>query len=83
MNDIIVPTIHLNGTSKHQLLNELTGALNALHLAIEAVQDAAPNGRDYYIQGPDAGAKAQAQHADRLARLASVRNELSEIAESI
>ena len=51
---MMVPTVHLNGTSKCELMRQVMGARIALHTAIDALQQACPNGRDYYVQGPDA-----------------------------
>ena len=52
----------------------------AVRDAMEALQKAAPNARDYYVQGPDAYKTAMAEHANRIVRLNSVWQELEEIA---
>jgi hypothetical protein len=80
---MMIPTIHLNGTSRQELLDGYVVALNAVRDAIIAVGNACPNGRDYYVQGPDATQKARGEHLLRLVRLMSVRDELYEIAEAI
>lgn len=46
-----VPTVHLNGTSKGELLDQAHRAARAVANAITAVMQAAPNGRDFYVQG--------------------------------
>jgi hypothetical protein len=51
---LAVPTIHLNGTSRESLMEDLLGAYHALTEAIAALGRACPNGRDYYPQGNDA-----------------------------
>lgn len=77
------PTIHLNGTSKEALLEQWEEAYNALRIAIEKLAAAAPNGRDYYPQGPDAFAKATEEHRERLRKLTTVHAELQELAETV
>lgn len=48
-----------------------------------ALANAAPNGRDYYPQGPGALKQAQEEHQNRMARLRSVYAELQQLAEAI
>ena len=81
---MIFPLIHLNGTAGADLQDQVTDAMLALSDAINALQAAGPNGRDYYVQRDvTAFAQAQQQHEDRLARLEAVQAELVAIAESI
>ncbi len=53
-----LPTIHLNGTNPETLLEEAYRAAKAIHVAIDAIQGAHPNARDYYPQGVEAASKA-------------------------
>jgi hypothetical protein len=78
-----VPTIHLNGSSGDELLRQNIEARKALRRAIEALEAAAPNARDYYVQDDDAHLKAVGEHVLRLGHLRDVMEELSEIIESI
>lgn len=80
---LAIPTIHLNGTSREQLQKEILDAARAVNKAISALEAAAPNGRDYYVQSPEAFRLAQTQHRDRLDRLQSVYDELFAISEAI
>ena len=81
---MIFPLIHLNGTAGADLQDQVTDAMLALSDAIKALQNAGPNGRDYYVQRDvTAFAQAQQQHEDRLARLEAVQAELVAIAEAI
>lgn len=73
------PTIHLNGTSRQRLLDDLTAAADAMREAHRAVCNASPNARDYYPQGSDAFGAADDEHRARLARLESVLAELNEL----
>ncbi len=80
---MIFPTIHLNGTGRQALVDQLCDACTAINAAVSAMGEASPNGRDYYPQGPDALPQALREHQDRIARLIAVREELMEIAEKI
>jgi hypothetical protein len=65
----MIPTVHLNGTSREELCLQLQRADDALLAAYEALSATAPHGRDYYPQGEDAIVKATAEHRSRLRRL--------------
>ncbi|HZU91403.1 MAG TPA: hypothetical protein VE993_19280 [Stellaceae bacterium] len=80
---MMVPTIHLNGTSRDELLRQILEAKEAICKAVEALANAAPNMRDYYVQGPDAFPAARREHEKRMHRLADCIHELNEIAEKI
>lgn len=58
---MISPTIHLNGTSREQLVREYRELQAAYYRVIEAEVDLTVHGRDYYPQG---------EHAYRQARWA-------------
>jgi hypothetical protein len=79
----MIPTVHLNGTAQEDLVEQLCNAGNELSKAIDAMRLAAPNGRDYYPQGPDALAKAVAEHKHRMERVDAVRQEVNLLAEKI
>lgn len=81
MKDIMLPTIHLNGTSLAALAEANDKAHHAVLDAIAKLAEAAPNGRDYYPQSPDALYKAQDEHYERIQRLQSVAKELEQIGE--
>lgn len=76
-----LPTIHMNGTSRDQLIEGYIDAITAIEYAIDAVKYAAPNGRDYYPQGPDAMAQAGDEHLLRLKALDKIAAELRALAE--
>jgi hypothetical protein len=77
------PTIHTNGTSQGNLLGQVWHAKASVWLAIEALNQAAPNERDYYPQGLDVYRLAMAEHISRVNRLGDVWRELGELAELI
>ncbi len=81
---ITLPTVHLNGTGRAQLLCQNKDALIAVRKAITAVQAAAPHGRDYYTQDPVTSyTKAREEHAVRLRALEKIESELIEIYYSV
>ena len=80
---MLIPTVHMNGTAGEALLDQYTAAAEAMRKAIDAVCDAGPNARDYYVQGPDAALVAQREHEARVAALKRVRDELAAIVESV
>ena len=79
---ISAPTIHSNGTSRDELLRNLTDAIAALQTAIQEVGRTCPHGRDYYPQGEDAIREALARHDRRMRDLRAIQRELNEIAEA-
>lgn len=78
-----LPTIHLNGTSAQSLLDQQTDAGHAVYKAMEALGNAAPNARDYYVQGDGAFQRAAAEHTARMEKLRSVYDDLQKLAEHI
>ena len=80
---IAVPTVHLNGTSKQALLDQLQEAIGAIEDAGKALARAAPHGRDYYIQKDNPINAAMDQHDARMEKLRSIVRELEFIAEQV
>jgi hypothetical protein len=79
--DIAMPTIHINGTSAQALFDANLTAVQAVEHAIDTLAQAAPNGRDYYVQGPDAFRRAQQEHDARQRLLNRIAMELTQIAD--
>jgi hypothetical protein len=75
-----VPQIHLNGSSRTDLLDQFKTAYIALAAARYALQQAAPHARDYYVISPGAFEVAREQHESRLQRINDVLEELQSIA---
>jgi hypothetical protein len=73
--------VHLNGTPRERLADGYRAARQALRKAEEAMQEVAPNARDYYPQGLGAFEAAAAEHAGRLVAIRKVREELFDIEE--
>ena len=80
---MLTPTVHMNGTAGEVLRDQYAAAADAVRKAIDAVCDAGPNARDYYVQGTDAALTAQREHEARVKALKTVRDELAAIAEGI
>jgi len=80
---IQIPVIHLNGTSKQELLRLYDDAFTKLESAYQALKQAAPNGRDYYIISPRAISSAQSDHQNWLRMIDSVKGELEEMMKGI
>ncbi len=80
---MILPSIHMNGTSRAELLAGYVDAIDALDEAIAALRRAAPNGRDYYPQSPQAYPQARDEHLARLAALDAIRQEINTLAEHV
>ena len=75
-----VPTIHNNGTSGEALLEQACDAGASVANALRVMRAAAPNARDYYVQGPDAFREAVAEHQSRVDRIAVVAREYEQLA---
>jgi hypothetical protein len=75
--DLKVPTIHLNGTGGPGLFEQIKTAVDTAAAAIKAHVAAAPHGRDYYVQNPNAYGAARAQWENRQGKLEGVHAELT------
>ena len=80
---MIFPTLHLNGTSKGDLLEGWLKISHALNDAITALCQEGPNGRDYYLAGPMGLHTAQREHEARIAKVKEVKAEVDQIVEFI
>lgn len=79
MPGIMVPSVHMNGDTREELVRINRAAYLAATKLIDALYESAPNGRNYYVQGDDAMSKAMAQHRARVARAEGIKAELAEI----
>ena len=76
-----LPIINICGTDQQSLLDQYVLALHALREAIEALNAASPNGRDYQ-HGGSINAALQ-EHAVRIVKVRQVLAEIETIAEHI
>lgn len=74
---MIHPQVSNNGTSRTELIEVRMAVLRALHPAIQALQEAAPNGRDYQFR-PEEFAGAVREHRERVDSLEQVLREIGE-----
>lgn len=82
-NDVVIPHVHLNGTSRGELLKQLAEAQEALVQAIAAMGRATPHGRDYSVIDDDAITRAHNAHHARILKLEGVLAELQQIQEGV
>lgn len=80
---MILPTIHLNGSSKESLIDAWCQAGLDVGKALASLADTCPNPRDYYPQGPDAHRQAMKEYKVRVDKLQSVRLELMALASAL
>lgn len=72
-----VPSVHLNGTSRGELLDQYRKQHSAVEQAMRVIADSYPHQRDYYVQGPiNAFTVAKAKHASRISRLEEIAAEI-------
>lgn len=79
----MIPTVHRNGTSQDELVEQLANVSVKLAEAIRVMCDAGPNGRDYYPQGPHALQKALDEHYVRVDVLTDLKAEIDALAEKV
>jgi hypothetical protein len=80
--NLSVPTIHLNGSNGTTLFEQISAIREALATALDVMGQAAPHGRDYYVQkiaGDDAYGKARREHDARVEKVLSVIEEYEHI----
>lgn len=84
-NKLEVPTVHLNGTSKQELLLQLREAYRAVNKAKEALRATVPHLRDYYVQDStdQVYERAREQHNSRHDMLNTVMEQLEAIASAV
>jgi CRISPR/Cas system-associated exonuclease Cas4 (RecB family) len=80
---MIFPTVHRNGTSKIDLEQQYYSAIDALRAALKALDNATPNGRDYYPQGAGVINQAIIEHGKRVQMVHKVMTEMQEVYEDI
>jgi hypothetical protein len=78
------PIIHLNGTPKSRLLEDLSDAYDKLNDLYAAMKKCTPNQRDYYIHADqEAFSKASKEHEDRLRLLDRIQEEIDDLSWNI
>lgn len=77
---MLAPTIHLNGDHRNTLAQPAIDAMLAVGTALHAISAIAPNGRNYYPQGPAAIHDAMREFRAMVAKLEAVHAELETLA---
>lgn len=81
---IAKPTVHLNGTSKAELMEQLQASNNAITDAMRVLENNSPNARDYDLfANSDSFHNAQLQAEHRLGKLGAIREDIQEILEHV
>jgi hypothetical protein len=75
--NLVLPIIHLNGSSKQALVEQRVACAQALRNAGDALAAMSPNGRDYYPQ-PRLMEQAAAQHRRRAETLNALLTEIEQ-----
>ena len=77
------PRIHGNGTGRARLEEQFERAGHALHEALEALSEAAPNARDYYVIDAGAFGRARDEHEARLRAVQGAKQEIEALHQSL
>ena len=80
---MIYPRVHLNGTSRKELLEQLETAYRALNTAYACVQSAFPHARDYYVLPDSAYTQARHEWHARLSAIAQAKVDMLEIYQNV
>jgi hypothetical protein len=80
---MIKPTLHLNGTSRGQLLREYRELQAAYYRVMEAEANLTVHGRDYYPQGEHAYAQAREAYVFRTSAARRAYEDVSAIVECL
>ena len=72
---LVFPCVHMNGTGKQTLLDNLSSFYDAIEEARYHLKQAVPNGRDYYI-GAWTLKDAMAQHMRRLEAIDAIQKDI-------
>jgi hypothetical protein len=67
-----LPTIHLNGTGAQSLADEYHAVYLAINKALDTLEAATCNARDFYPQGDDAWQRARDERAEMFRKLLDV-----------
>jgi hypothetical protein len=76
---LCVPTVHLNGTSKDDLLMQLRQAIITATALKEFLQEGMPHDRDFFLQGEGMGMRARMHQKVRVLKVETIIDELTAI----
>lgn len=75
MRVLIQPQVNLNGTSRHELVQQQREVLAALHLLQKTMASATPHGRDYQFR-PDEYPQARLAWIERMEMVGNLYREI-------
>lgn len=78
LEELTIPDVHMNGTSKGGLTGPLYDAYAAVQQARDALCQTGPNGRDYYTR-PGTMDRAVRDHSRRVKTLTDLMEEVDHI----
>lgn len=79
-NNLIAPTINLNGSNADRLIEDYINVMDAIRHAQELLAGIAPHGRDYQTAPVQEYPMAREQHHRRMTFLDAIRSDLELIA---
>lgn len=80
MKPLITPSVHLNGDSKATLIDQATDVRVACKVLLDALSNAVPNGRNYYVQKDNPLEKARDAHHERMLVVDKISKEFLQLA---
>lgn len=83
MEVLSVPTVHMNGTGKEDLVLQMENVYQTINATIDAMCLSRPHGRDYYTQGDNALQVAQKQWEVRMDSLLKIKEDVTGIVTKI
>ncbi len=66
------PTVHLNGTSRGELMAQQNQVMAAAKLLMDVMYNAMPHDRDYYPQHGPAGQKARDEWIEEIRKVSAI-----------
>lgn len=70
---IKIPSVHMNGDTRKTLVAQHRAVYNKARDLLDALTEASPNGRNYYVQGDDAIKQAVAEARARYAAVHAIK----------
>jgi hypothetical protein len=80
---LCIPTVHLNGTSKDELVGQLRRAIITATALKEFMQEGMPHPRDYYVQGEGIDIRARMHQKVRILKVETIIDDLEAILQGI
>lgn len=81
--ELSMPVVNLNGTSREELKQQCYDAVNALTIVGQQLNLMTPHGRDYQTIGFERYELARSQHLDRVRSIEAIKDEILAIYASL